>query len=337
MRGGSPQTALQLASNVLSRAPTNEAALVVQGDALTELGRLTEARDSYNHALQSNPASVGAMVGLGRISLVNDPAGAQVLFLHALDRDPRNTKALNDLGVARDLLGDHAGAQQAYRRALGIDPDDSAAQVNMALSMAMSGSADEAVRMLRPMASDPNSSRKLRHDLAAALAMAGKQDEATRILSADLSPAEVRQALEDYAAARSGSAGALQAATQGSEAAVALAPVADRSGAPAPVVAAPDTATPAPAPAPPPAAASASAVGAHVQFSTVHSESDARADWRRLQHRMPSLLASHQPIFTHPSNNDWHVRTGGFANASQASAFCQQVRAAGSGCMVSEP
>ena len=78
-----------------------------------------------------------------------------MLFLQALTHDPRNTTALNDLGVARDLMGDHTGAQEAYRQALGIDPEDSAAQVNLALSMAMSGDAADAVRMLRPMASNP--------------------------------------------------------------------------------------------------------------------------------------------------------------------------------------
>lgn len=219
LRGGSPQTALQLAGSVLARSPGNEAALVVQGDALTELGRLDEARQSYSQALQSNPASVGAEVGLGRIRLTNDPAAAEALFLEALQHDPRNTTALNDLGVARDLQGHHADAQKAYRQALGIDPQDTAAQVNLALSMAMSGAADDAVRMLRPMASDPAASRKLRHDLAAALAMAGERDEAARILSKDLSPEEVRQALDDYAAARSGAAGTSLATPHGGQAA----------------------------------------------------------------------------------------------------------------------
>lgn len=204
LRGGSPQEALQLASKVLTEAPGNEAALVVQGDALTELGQTDQARGSYDLALQRNPQSVGAEIGLGRLLLGSNPAAAEADFLQALRYEPRNTIALNDLGVARDLQGNHAGAQEAYRRALGINPDDSGAQVNLALSMAMSGSAEDAVRMLRPLAAKPDASRKLQHDLAAALTMAGDRAAAERILSADLSPAEVRQALDAYAAARSG-------------------------------------------------------------------------------------------------------------------------------------
>jgi Flp pilus assembly protein TadD len=203
LRGGSPQTALQLAGNVLVHDPGNEAALVVQGDALTDLGQFAQARESYDLALKTNPESVGAEIGLGRLLLASDPAGAEARFLQALHHNPRDTIALNDLGVARDLQGNHLGAQRAYSRALGISPDDTDAQVNLALSMAMSGNADRAVGILRPLASDPGASRKLRHDLAAALAMAGDQNAAARILSADLTPDQVRQALAAFAAARS--------------------------------------------------------------------------------------------------------------------------------------
>jgi len=357
LRGGSPQTALQLAGTVLAQHPGNEAALGVQGDALTEMGRLDEARDSYNRALQSNDASVGAEVGLGRISLAVDPAAASLLFLRALHNDPRNTAALNDLGVARDLQGDHAGAQQEYRQALGIDPQDSAAQVNLALSMAMSGAAADAVRMLRPMASDPNASRKLRHDLAAALTMAGDRDEATRILSKDLSPDDVRQALDDYAAARSGRSAALLAGTGGSAAAVALTP------GPAPTSALPPAATaaaqPAATPASPPAATPASPAestpasplasapapaptgGTYVQLAAVPSDGAARSEWRRMERKMPALVSDRHPIFnrkvTRNGHAIWLVRTGGFADEAQAKAFCQQVRTAGGSCFVDAP
>lgn len=203
LRGGSPQTALQLAGNVLEHDHENEAALVVQGDALTELGQLNQARQSYELALKRNPLSVGAEVGLGRLLLSRSPAEAEARFLHVLDQEPRNTIALNDLGVARDLQGNHTGAQEAYRRALGINPDDTGAEVNLALSMAMSGNADDAVRVLQPIAATPGASRKLRHDLAVALTMAGDRDAAARILGADMTPEEVRLALDAYAAAKS--------------------------------------------------------------------------------------------------------------------------------------
>ena len=66
LRGGAPQTALEIAGNVLATAPGNEAALVVQGDALTDLGRVDEARISYTNALQrilSRSAAKSAWAG----------------------------------------------------------------------------------------------------------------------------------------------------------------------------------------------------------------------------------------------------------------------------------
>lgn len=202
LRGGSPQTALQILSDASGRGlGLSTAGRVLQGDALTELGRSDEARLAYTSALKSDKRSPGALIGLGRLKLTTDPALAESYFLTAVQSDPRSVKAWNDLGVARDLLGHHEGAQQAYRQALGVDPQDSAAVVNLALSLAMSGRGEEGVRMLRPLASGPTASPRIRHDLAAALTMAGKRDEAAQILNADLSPADVRKALDAYVAA----------------------------------------------------------------------------------------------------------------------------------------
>ena len=203
LRGGSPQTALQILSESASKGPApSTAALVVQGDALTQLGRYDEAELAYTSALRRDDKSPGALIGMGRLRLSSDPAAAETYFLNSVKADPRNTTGWNDLGVARDLLGHHEGAQEAYRQALGINPDLSAAVVNMALSLAMTGKADEGVRMLRPLASASSSSPKVRHDLAAALAMAGRTDEASQILKADLSPEDVRKALDAYVAAK---------------------------------------------------------------------------------------------------------------------------------------
>jgi len=365
LRGGSPQTALQVAGHVLETDPGNEAALVVQGDALTELGRVNEARISYTKALNRNPLSAGAEIGLGRLDLASDPAGSQRRFLDVLNHDPRNVTALNDLGVARDLMGDHAGAQSAYRKALGINPQDNAAEVNLALSMAMSGSAQDAVQMLRPLAAAPGASQKVRHDLAAALTMAGNRAEAAQILSADLSPAQVQQALNAYAAAGSGGAAALATASPASEAAIAPSPAASRrSGAPADLISAPpasDAATasaaaPSQRSANPAISASASpasepraaapvpvahrATGIEVQFAAVPTRDGAQEVWHHLQNQIPAMMSGRQPEFIRVENDSqefWRVRTGGFSNEADALAFCRRAHAAGVACTIGGP
>jgi Flp pilus assembly protein TadD len=200
MSGGSPGLALNVSNSILAKEPRNVAALLTQGDALSALGRSDEAETSYKTALASDAGSVDAQIGLGRLRLHSDPAGAQLLFLSVVQSEPRNKLALNDLGITYDLQGQHASAQSAYRQALGVDPTMRAAEVNLALSMALSGQAPDAVQLLRPLASDPDASRRVRHDLAAALALAGDKQGAAKILGADMTPEQVDRALVAYGA-----------------------------------------------------------------------------------------------------------------------------------------
>ena len=368
MKSGSPEIALQIAGGILAKDPDNEAALLTQGEALTELRRPDDAGVSFSRALAQNPGSVGAEIGLGRLRLSTDPAGAEVLFLQALQHEPRNGVALNDLGIARDLQGNHVAAQAAYRQALGVSPDMAAAQVNLALSLAMTGQAKDAVQLLRPLATGPGTSQQVRHDLAAVLTMGGDKTEAEHILAQDLPPNEVQKAMAAYASGESATTASLLTpgtATGDNPAAVPMASAetavpmataktamptapAKKTAAAAPVPAAPaDTAA---APVPPASAATAEpvrsvAAGAatartvEVQLAAAPSESAAQAEWQRLQKQMPQLLSDRQPIVAKVELNGqvfWRLRTGGFADASAAAAFCDHVRNAGIACVAEQ-
>jgi Flp pilus assembly protein TadD len=337
MRGGSPELALQIANNVVAKYPGNESALLTQGEALTALGRTAEAQVAFQHALQTNPESVGGHIGLGRLLLASDPVAAEGMFLDALQHEPRNAVAFNDLGIARDLQGRHRDAQETYRQALGVQPDMSAAQVNLALSLAMSGQSSDAIQLLRPLASGPGASRQTRHDYAAVLTMGGDKAGAEQILSRDLPPEEVQQALDDFAAARPNAATSL------------LSPQTKAAAPAAPVAVPPAPARPAAAPAPAPSVASAAKVAApssgpaalptlQVQLAgPTPSKDAAQVKWERLKKEMPELLGDREPALTEiqlGAETVWRVRTGGFADASAANSFCQRVRATGTTCVL---
>jgi Flp pilus assembly protein TadD len=359
LKGGSPEIALQIASNVLAQNPGNGSALATKGEALTALGRPEEAAIAFSQVPPNDPASVSAQIGLGRIKLASDPVGAEAAFLGALSQDPRNGVALNDLGIARDLQGRHTDAQTAYRNALGVDPGMRAAQVNLALSLAMSGQSRDAVQLLRPLADKPDASQQLRHDMAAVLAMGGSRTEAEQILGKDLPPDQVKQAMDAFdsaAAARSSATAGLLASAPGAPPqpvavatspppVAAAAPVATAAAVP-PSVDAPPLATqappvPSPAPAaaiPPVPAASANAPDGKVEVQLAGptpSRDAAEAKWGRLQRQMPDAFAGHQPILAEVQGTGrtvWRVRTGGFADAGAAGAFCEHVRANGASC-----
>jgi hypothetical protein len=76
-----------------------------------------------------------------------------------------------------------------------------------------------------------------------------------------------------------------------------------------------------------------------VQLAAVRSEEAARSEWERLSKRLPDLLGQHRPAFSKTERDGrtlWRVRTGGFSDASQATAFCERVRAKGASCSVAD-
>jgi hypothetical protein len=74
-----------------------------------------------------------------------------------------------------------------------------------------------------------------------------------------------------------------------------------------------------------------------VQLAAVGSEDDARRFWQRMTARMPELLGGKRPDMVHVERDGrsfWRVRLQGFADATAADAFCEQVRGKGGGCSV---
>lgn len=91
---------------------------------------------------------------------------------------------------------------------------------------------------------------------------------------------------------------------------------------------------PAATPAPPPPAKTFA-----VQLSTAKSEAEAQAAWDKLAKKMPEVIGQHRPLFrktTEAGPAPWRLRTGGFADAAQAKAFCEKVKAKGGQCIPAE-
>ncbi len=314
MNGGTPAIALQVAQNILNRTPDDVPALLIRGDALTQMGQNEDAVIAFKAALQRDPASAHGKLGLGRVRLTTNPAEAAGLFRDVLRVDPNNVSALTDLGIALDLLGQHADARTYYRRVLVDNPTNVAVRVNLALSLAMTGDSADAIRLIEPLANDRTAPSKLRHNYAAILTMAGQEARAAEVLKQDMSAAEAQQAMAGY---RQGTA---LASVQ-----PALAP-SQPEPPPAIVAAAPVPETPAPM-----------RHSSLVQLGAFNSEQAAKSEWRRLQAKLPSLLAGREPAITTTERNGaifWRLRTAGFSDRSTASGFCSQVRPANAKCMV---
>ena len=195
---GSPEVALSICDNLLTRQTRRAELQVCRGDALAALARDVEAGAAYRSALAIDKGYAAAWVGLGRMSLASDPAAAETSFLEALLTAPRNPVALNNLGISRDLQGRHAEAQVAYGEAIAASPEMRAPRVNLALSLALTGKTAEAVTIMRPIGGRPGASIRERHDYAAVLAMDDRPDEAATLLSPELSSSQIDIALGGY-------------------------------------------------------------------------------------------------------------------------------------------
>jgi Flp pilus assembly protein TadD len=279
--GGDPAMALSVSQAVLQSDPNNLDALIHEGDAYYALQRCPDAIAAYTLALNFDPKSSAAETGLGRCEIKTDPKAAEVSLLRAIQDDPQNAAALNDLGIARDLQGNFAGAIGPYQQALLADPGVTAVEVNLGLSLALSGNSAEALQYLGPLAMSPDATPKIRQNYAAALVASGRDADARQVLNIDLPPDQVKCVLAGFTAVI---AGAQQVIPSAEPKAASIAPaVPVKTAALTPVVAVPMAAMTSPAPPPATRIASSSQADVKVQLGSLNSVADAQSGWSRMQ------------------------------------------------------
>ncbi len=361
--GGDPNMALSVSQSILASDPGNVQALEHEGDAYYALNRCPAAIAAYQLALKHDPKASEAETGQGRCLLKTDPRSAEQAFLRAIQDDPGNANALNDLGIARDLQGNFAGAVEPYQQALLADPSLTAVEVNLGLSLALSGNGPQALQYLGPLATSQQATPKIRQDYAAALVATGRVSEARQVLAVDLPPDQVNSAIAGFTN--------LIQQSQSVPPPAPPPPTVQRVPAPAPVSATPlpqsanipaavpaplaaaapqpssivaqihpissPTPAPTPTPAPIPAQASTSAMAsaAMVQLGALNSRNDAHRAWVHLARSAPALFDGRSPEIapvTIGSKTFYRLRVGGFQNKVAAAHFCNELQAAGHRC-----
>lgn len=193
-----PAMALQVSQSVLANNPDNLQALYHEAAAYYAVGRCEDSIAAYKVALGINPKSSEAETGIGRCLIKRNAPEAEQAFEAAVQDDPGNAAALNDLGIARDLQGNYAGATQPYEQALLVNPGVTATEVNLGLSLALSGDPQDALEYLGPLATSTSATPRIREDYAAALVAAGRRDQARLVLAIDLPPDQVDALMADF-------------------------------------------------------------------------------------------------------------------------------------------
>jgi tetratricopeptide (TPR) repeat protein len=139
---------------LLRRAGDNEAALIAYreaarllpldatlrnalGQVLSQLGRLTEAREELESAIRMDRTLVTAHYDLGLVlKNLGEHRQAEAAYRRVLELDPNHADAHNNLGVIFAQRGDFVAAAELFARALRIDPNHGSASENLARARA---------------------------------------------------------------------------------------------------------------------------------------------------------------------------------------------------------
>ena len=205
--GGLPQAALNATEGVLSRDPSNVAALLTQGEALTAMGQGPAAAEAYRRILSRDASPTRGQLHTARLAVgrADLAAGrgkeAEAIYAALAAANSSDPVGYNGLAIALDQQDRHVEAQAAYRKALAI-ADTAATRSNLGLSLAMSGNVADALTIMRPAAAEASGNPRIRHNLAFALELAGQRDEAKRALAVDMPRGEVAAALAGFDAFR---------------------------------------------------------------------------------------------------------------------------------------
>lgn len=205
--------AVTLLTRAVEADPANAEAQSNLGFALTQLGRLDEARPHLDAALRANPRLAGAHNNLGALlqrqgladeAIVHygeavrlDPADVEARInlgtllrmrgnladagpqLDAAEQlDPRRPEPAVQRGLALEQQGDLAGATRAYQAALSRRPTDEAALENLAIVLLRQGAVAEAKGVLRRLLEVAPRHLNGLYTLASALQMLGQPADA---------------------------------------------------------------------------------------------------------------------------------------------------------------
>lgn len=136
---------------------TSAVALIEEGNALQEQGRVAEAMDRYDAAVRADPRCARAHLNRGNVLL----AGARLdearsAYQLAIDCDPHYAAAHFNLGNLNTRAGDLAAAARNYQQAVVLKPDFANAFVAMGNVLDSLGRKEEAIDSYqRALAIDP--------------------------------------------------------------------------------------------------------------------------------------------------------------------------------------
>jgi tetratricopeptide (TPR) repeat protein len=179
VQAGYWKNSISLWTHTLACTPENYLARDNFGSALAKQGKLPEAIQQYNQALQLQPNFADAHSDLGNALAAQGKLEAAIQqYEQAIRLKPDFADARNNLGLALAAEGKLGQAVEQYEQALQLKPDNANVQVSYGAALAAQGKLDEAVQHYQQaLQLDPDSAKAC-YNLGIVLAALGKLDEA---------------------------------------------------------------------------------------------------------------------------------------------------------------
>ncbi len=191
-RQGEHEKARALFGAVLDENPTQADALHLDGLSLHALGRHSEALQRIVDAIAVKPLEPMFHVSAGAVAVAGGNAMAALgYYKRALELDPENADACNNLGVALRTIGRFAEAEVALRQAIRLRPGSAGAHINLGVVLRSLGRADEALAAFRKAVEIDPTLAAAHNNLGNALKSQRRYDEALASLdrAVELEPA----------------------------------------------------------------------------------------------------------------------------------------------------
>ena len=155
-RNGVNEDALKKAQEqyqkIVAQDPKDAESWVMLGRLSGYLHNTPEAEKSFNNALQADPASEDALLGLAELyGQMGDSKRAAEKLKIAVDKNP-NPRTLFGLARAYEDLEDYKDAADAFKRALELGADEEQVAPELAKALMYSGQYDEALKLYQELA-----------------------------------------------------------------------------------------------------------------------------------------------------------------------------------------
>ena len=147
LRGqGKLQEAVQTYNRAIQLKPNVADTYANRGNTLKDLGRLDEALQNYDKAIQLKPDFAEAHSNLGAtLKELGRLKEAEASYRKAIALKPDYADAHNNLGITLQELGRSKDAEASLRQALALIPDYAVAHSNLGITLKELGRLDEAV------------------------------------------------------------------------------------------------------------------------------------------------------------------------------------------------